>query len=37
MTNDWQSAVSGFFVTNGLNTYTDTIAGPAKFYRLFFP
>jgi uncharacterized repeat protein (TIGR01451 family) len=37
VTNAWQSVVSSVFITNGLNCYTDTISGPGRFYRLFFP
>jgi uncharacterized repeat protein (TIGR01451 family) len=36
-TNGWQPVVSPVFITNGLNCYTDTISGPARFYRLLFP
>jgi uncharacterized repeat protein (TIGR01451 family) len=31
-TNAWFTAPT--FITNGLNCFTDTISGPAKFYRL---
>ncbi len=36
-TNAWQSPSSSVFVTNGLNCYTDSISGPARFYRLYYP
>ncbi|HEX3989191.1 MAG TPA: IPT/TIG domain-containing protein, partial [Verrucomicrobiae bacterium] len=32
VSNAWQFAPT--FITNGLNCFTDTISGPAKFYRL---
>jgi uncharacterized repeat protein (TIGR01451 family) len=32
VSNAWQFAP--IFITNGLNCFTDTISGPAKFYRL---
>ena len=35
--NAWQQAAFPVFVTNGLNTYTDTLSGPARFYRLILP
>lgn len=37
VTNAWKSVVSSIFITNGLNCYTDTISGPGRFYRLFYP
>jgi uncharacterized repeat protein (TIGR01451 family) len=37
VTNGWQPVASPVFITNGLNCYTDTISGPGRFYRLFFP
>jgi uncharacterized repeat protein (TIGR01451 family) len=37
VTNGWQAVASPVFITNGLNCYTDTISGPGRFYRLFFP
>jgi uncharacterized repeat protein (TIGR01451 family) len=33
-TNSWQPVLNPGFITNGLNCYTDTISGPARFYRL---
>lgn len=37
LTNAWQPLKSGIVATNGLNYYTNTISGPAEFYRLVSP
>jgi hypothetical protein len=33
----WQAASPPPFLTNGLNTFTDSPAGPAAFFRLQSP